>query len=156
MSKSEKTIEELEKHAAAIRAEVGAAQQSDVLRAAVEAGYLTALADGEMDATERETLVKAAEILSVGAVLEWEVETLLEEADGRIGKDGAQKRAEHVGAALAKLGQAEAGLLLAAVVARATKKVDKTEAEMLKAVGKGAGLSNDQVAGIVKRATALF
>jgi len=150
-----KSIEELEKFAETIRAELRVPRQSEVFRAAVEAGYLTALADGEVDALERQTLARAVEILSVGAVLDWEVEALIEEIQARVAKEGADKRAQSVGAELKKLGQAEPGLLLAAIVARATKKVDKSEAEVLKAVGKAAGLTNDQVAAIVKRSTAL-
>lgn len=154
-SSTNKSIEELEKFAETIRAELRVPRQSDVFRAAVEAGYLTALADGEVDATERETLARAVEILSVGAVLDWEVEALVEQIQARVAADGAQKRAQTVGTQLKELGQAEAGILLAAIVARATKKVDKSEAEVLKTVGKAAGLSNDQVASIVKRSTSL-
>ena len=155
MSTNNKSIEELEKHAETIRAQLRVPRQSDVFRAAVEAGYLTALADGEVDATERETLAKAVEILSVGAVLDWEVEALVEQIQTRVKKEGADKRAQSVGAELKALGQPEAGILLAAIVARATKKVDKSEAEVLKTVGKAAGLTNEQVASIVKRSTSL-
>jgi len=40
-------------------------------------------------------------------------------------------------------------------VARATNKVDKSEAEMLKNVGAAAGLTNDQVRAIVKKAATI-
>ena len=155
-SKASKTIEELEKHAAAIRSELNVPRQSDVFRAAVEAGFLTARADGHVDDTERETLVRAVDILSEGAVIEWEVESLVDACVANVDAEGADNRAEKVGAVLRDLGQAEAGILLAAIVARATKKIDKSEADVLKAVGKAAGLSNEQVATIVKRATALL
>ena len=156
MSKENATIDELEKHAEAIRAEIRLPkQQSDVFRAAVEAGYLTALADGEVDRAERSSLVRAVEILSVGAVIEWEVDQLVEDCIARVKTEGASKRAEAVGSDLKKLGQAEAGIFIAAIVARATKRIEKSEAEVLKTVGKAAGLSNDQVAAIVKRSTAL-
>jgi tellurite resistance protein len=153
---NEKTIEELEKFAETIRSELKVPRQSDLFRAAVEAGYLTAQADGEVDDTERATLVRAVEILSVGAVIEWEVETLVDACVSRIESEGASVRCEKVGTELKDLGQAEAGILIAAIVARATKKIEKSEAEVLKAVGRSAGLSNDQVATIVKRATALL
>jgi tellurite resistance protein len=143
------SLADLEKHAERLRTELHVPHQHDVFRAAVEAGYLVATADGTFDETERETLVKAIEILSVGAVIEWEVDTLLDECEVHSRKDGPAKRAQVVGAELKKLGSAEPGLLLAAAVARATKKVDKKEAETLKAVGVAAGLTGEQVSAIV-------
>jgi hypothetical protein len=44
------------------------------------------------------------------------------------------------------------GIFFAAVVARASKGIDKKEADALKAVGAAAGLASDKVAEIVKRA----
>jgi tellurite resistance protein len=148
-------IADLEKHAGEIRKDLQVPKQSDVFRCAVEAGYLAAAADGEVDATERETIVKAIEILSVGAVIEWETEALLDECEARAKKDGAEKRAKAIGADLKALGQAEAGLLFAALVARATQGIDKREAEVLKQVGTAAGVSADALRAIVKRATSL-
>ena len=145
----------LEEHADQIRDELKVPHQSAVFAHAVEAGYLTARADGEVDAAERDVLTKAIELLSKGAVIEWETEQLLDECQGRAEKDGAEARALKVGEALKELGQAEAGLLVAAFVARATNGVEKSEAEVLKAIGKAAGLTPDKVKTIVKRATDL-
>jgi tellurite resistance protein len=145
----------LEEHADQIRDDLKVPNQSAVFAHAVEAGYLAARADGEVDANEREVLTKAVELLSKGAVIEWETEQLLDECQGRADKDGAEARALKVGEALKELGQAEAGLLVAAFVARATNGVEKSEAEVLKAIGKAAGLSADKVKTIVKRATDL-
>jgi tellurite resistance protein len=147
------SIAELEAQAARIRAELKVPKQNEVFRAAVEAGYLTALADGKVDAKELETMVKAIDLLSDGAVIEWETETLLEECAARAEKEGAGKRATAVGEQLAALGQAETGLYFAALVARASKGIDKKEAEVLKTVGAAAGLGSDKVKEIVKRAT---
>ena len=145
----------LEEHADQIRDDLKVPHQSDVFAHAVEAGYLAARADGEVDANERSVLTKAVELLSKGAVIEWETEQLLDECQGRAEKEGADTRATKVGEALKELGQAEAGLLVAAFVARATNGVEKSEAEVLKAIGKAAGLSPDKVKTIVKRATDL-
>ena len=145
----------LEEHADQIRDDLKVPHQSAVFAHAVEAGYLTARADGEVDENERGVLTKAVELLSKGAVIEWETETLLDECQTRAEKDGAEERAIKVGEALKELGQAEAGLLIAAFVARATNGVEKSEAEVLKAIGKAAGLSADKVKTIVKRATDL-
>jgi tellurite resistance protein len=156
MSKQNATIAELEKHAQAIRDEVRVPKQGELFRHAVEAGYLTALADGVIEDSEIESLVRAVEILSVGGVIEWETNALVEDCKKRVEADGADKRAAAVGAAFKTLGGAEAGILVAAVVARSAKKIDKKEADVLKAIGKSAGLTNDQVAAIVKRATSLL
>jgi hypothetical protein len=94
-------------------------------------------------------------LLSVGAVIEWEAEALLDACAERAKVEGAAKRAEAVGAELKKLGQAEAGLLLAAIVARASKGVDKKETDVLKAVGTAAGVTADAIAAIVKKASAI-
>ena len=146
-------VSELEKHAALIRDELKVPKQSDVFRAAVEAGYLAALADGDVDDTELSTIVKAVEVLSIGAVIEWEADALLAECIERAKTEGAKKRADAVGAELKELGQAEAALLFAATVARATKGIDKKEAEVLKTIGAAAGVSTDKVRAIVKRAS---
>lgn len=145
----------LEEHADQIRDDLKVPNQSAVFAHAVEAGYLAARADGEVDAAERGILAKAVELLSRGAVIEWETETLLEECAARADKEGADVRAQKVGEALKELGQPEAGILVAAFVARATNGVEKSEAEVLKAIAKAAGLSADKVKGIVKRATGL-
>ena len=145
----------LEDYADQIRDDLKVPNQSSVFAHAVEAGYLAARADGEVDPAEREILAKAVELLSKGAVIEWETETLLDECATRAEKEGAEVRAQRVGEALKELGQAEAGLLVAAFVARATNGVEKSEAEVLKAIAKAAGLSADKVKSIVKRATGL-
>jgi tellurite resistance protein len=145
-------LADIEAHAGSIRKEVNVPKQNEVFRAAVEAGYLTALADGEVDDDERAAMVRAVEILSEGAVLEWETEELLDACAERATKDGAAARSTAVGKTLADLGQAEVGIFFAAVVARASKGIDKKEADALKAVGVAAGLTGDKVGEIVKRA----
>ena len=145
----------LEDHAAQIREELQVPNQSEVFKAAVEAGYLAARADGKVDDAERETIVAAVELLSQGAVIQWETESLLDECETLAEKSGADERASHVGEALKSLGQAEAGLFVAALVARATDGVEKSEADVLKTIGKAAGLSTDKVRNIVKRAVSL-
>jgi hypothetical protein len=145
-------MDTLEKHAQQIRQELDVPRQSEVFRAAVEAGFLAAMGDGAMDDAERATIVKAVEVLSRGAVIEWETDALLDECEGRAKAEGAAARAKAVGAALKDLGQAEAGLLFAAVIARVTKGVDKNEAEVLKQVGAAAGVGAEKIKGIVKRA----
>jgi tellurite resistance protein len=147
---SKKTLEEL---ADDIRAELKVPRQSDVFKAAVEAGYLAALADGTVDTKEREILAKAVDILSQGLVIEWETEQLLDDCEGHVKSEGADAHAEAVGKKLAELGQAEAGILVASFVARATNGVEKSEAEVLKKIGKAAGLDAKSVGAIVKRAS---
>lgn len=145
----------LEEHASQVRSELNVPRQSELFKTAVEAGYLAARADGNVDDTEREVIVQAVELLSEGLVLEWETEQLLDDCEAKAKDEGAEKRAETVGATLKELDQAEVGLLVAALVARATNGVEKSEAEVLKAIGKAAGLGADKVKNIVKRAIAM-
>jgi tellurite resistance protein len=153
MSKAKKLS--LEDHADKIREELKVPRQNELFKAAIEAGYLTARADGGVDDAEREVLVKAVEILSQGLVIEWESEALIDECKKWADEEGVEERAAKVGATLKELGQPEAGLFVAALVARATKGVEKSEAELLKTIGKSAGVGTDKVRDIVKRATSL-
>lgn len=146
-------VDNLEKHATSIRAELKVPQQSAVFEAAVELGYLTAFADGTVDGDEREAIVRAVEILSQGAVIEWEASDLVDQCAARAEADGLSKRAVAVGTKLKELGSAEAGVYFAALVARASNGIDKKEAEVLKEAGKAAGVTPDRVRDIVKKAS---
>ena len=154
MSKGSKKLS-LEDHADKIREELKVPRQGELFRAAIEAGYLTARADGGVDETELDVLTKAVELLSQGIVIEWETETLIDECKKLADAEGIEGRAAKVGEILKDLGQAEAGLFVAALVARATKGVEKSEAELLKAIGKSAGIDGKKVGEIVKRAAAI-
>lgn len=145
----------IEDHAEKIREQLKVPRQDEVFKAAVEAGYLTALADGGMDEAEREILVRAVEMLSRGLVIEWETEGLIEGIQKLVDAEGLEGRAAKVGEKLKELDQVEAGLFVAAIVARTTKGVEKSEAELLKAIGKAAGVSMDVVKDVVKRSTSL-
>lgn len=145
---------ELDVIAQRIAAELKGKDQSALFRAAVEAGHLAALADGKADPAERAALVKALEALSAGAVIEWEVESLIAESEEAIGAQGPVKRSEAVGQALKALGQVEAGLLIASLVAFAAGGIDKSEAGVLERIGVAAGLAKGDIAAIVKRARA--
>jgi tellurite resistance protein len=153
MAKPDSNLTDLEKHAEEIRAELRVPKQNEVFKAAVEAGYLTALADGDVDDAELAAIVKAVGLLSVGAVIEWEADTLVEECAARAKKETPKARAEAVGAELKALDQGEAGIYFAALVARAHKGIDKKEADVLKTIGNAAGVSTDKVRAIVKKAS---
>jgi tellurite resistance protein len=152
MSKHEKALAELEKHATEIRAELGATDQSRVFALAIEAGVLAAMSDGTVDPDERAALVRAVEILSAGAVIEWETEELVGGCIDRAKAEGTNKRAQAVGEALLALKQAEAAVFIAGAVAAATGGVDKAEAKAIQAVAKAAGLGADKTKTILKRA----
>jgi tellurite resistance protein len=145
------TLAELEKHAADIRKDLAVPKQNDLFAAATEAGYLAARADGTVEDDEKAAMVKAIGILSVGAVIEWEVEQLLEGCEERAEKEGADKRAEAVGKSLGDLGSAESGLLFAAFVAQASGGIDKKESSALHAIGKAAGIEKKKDTAILKR-----
>lgn len=145
---------ELDVIAQRIAAELKGKDQNALFRAAVEAGHLAALADGQADAAERTALVKALEVLSAGAVIEWEVDALVAESEAAITAEGPVKRSEAVGLALKALGQVEAGLLIASLVAFAAGGIDKREAGVLERIGVAAGLAKGDISAIVKRARA--
>jgi len=142
---------EFEKHAAEIKTDLAVPKQNEVFAAAAEAGWLAANADGSVDDEEREMLVRAIEVLSEGGVIEWEVESLLDESAARAKAEGDTKRADAVGAKLKELGQPEAGLLFAAFVAQASGGIDKKESAVLHAIGKSAGLAKTKVTALLKR-----
>lgn len=144
----------IEKHAEQVQKELSVNDQGKLFTAAIEAGYLAALADGAEDAGERAALVKAVETLSKGLVLEWETEDLLGQCWGRISTEGAEARAAAVGEILKASGKAEAGLFVAALVALATNGIDANEAAVLEKIGAAAGIAKQQVGAIVKRAKA--
>jgi tellurite resistance protein len=144
----------IEKHAEQVQKELSVPDQGKLFTAAVEAGYLAALADGAEDAGERAALVKAVEVLSKGIVLEWETEDLLGQCWQRISTEGAEARAAAVGATLKASGHAEAGLFVAALVALASNGIDANEAAVLEKIGSAAGIAKSQVGAIVKRAKA--
>ena len=97
----------LEQQAENVRQSLVGSHKDEVFKLAIEAGYLTALADGTEDANEREALVNAIGLLSHGLVIEWEIEGFLGEAYARIQAEGADARAASVGARLKELDGAE-------------------------------------------------
>jgi hypothetical protein len=143
---------DLEKHADAIRKDLAVPKQNEVFGVAVEAGYIAALADGEVSDDERETILEAVDVLSKGAVIAWEAETLLDECAERVAKEGAPKRSQAVGAKLKELGAPDAGLLFAAFVAHATDGVDAKETAALEAIGEAAGVSKARVGALIDKA----
>jgi tellurite resistance protein len=142
----------LEEQAGAVQKSLPAANQSLLFEAAVEAGYLTALADGSEDEGEREALVEAIEILSKGLVLEWEVEPLIDKVAARVQAEGSDARCASVGKSIKELDGVEAALLIGAVVAHATGGIDKKEAGVLEKIATAAGFERKQIAAIVKKA----
>lgn len=139
---------ELDKIASAIREHLSVPRQTEVFRVAVEAGYLAATTDGTLDDTERKAIISAVEILSKGAVIEWEVEGLVEECAKATGKP--DERSKALGAQLKDLGQPEAGLLFGAYVAQSTHGIDKKEEKILKAIAKAAGVTDKRTKEILK------
>jgi tellurite resistance protein len=145
-------ISYVEQQAKEVRAKLSGTNQSALFEAAVEVGYLTALASGGEDEVEREALIKSIEILSEGLVIEWEVEPLVEAVSERIEKEGSDARCAAVGTKIKEIGQVEAALLIGAVVAHASAGIDKQEASVLEKIGTAAGLARPQIAAVVKKA----
>ena len=148
-SKKKPTKEQLVEYAETVRNELTAMKQNEVYKIAVEIGYLAANADGTIEDSEKEALVAAVEVLSQGAVIEWEADALFEEAQSS-GDDGLV-RAEALGARLKELDQANAGVLVGAFVAQSASGIDRAEAKVLRAVGKGAGINERKVRELLKQ-----
>lgn len=145
------TMDVIAKHAEAIRKELNVPDQERLFRVATEAGYLTALADDKVDDDERTAMIQAIEALSKGSVIEWELESFLDDCAARAKADGKKARLANVGESLSKLGQPESALLFAAFVAHASGGIDKKEATIVHALGKAAGVAKDKVTAILSR-----
>lgn len=145
------TIDALTQHADEIRKELNVPDQERLFRVATEASYLTALADDKVDDDERASMVRAVEALSKGSVIEWELDSFLDDCAAKAKADGKKARLMHVGENLSKLGHPEAALLIAAFVAQASGGIDKKEATIVHALGKAAGVAKDKVTGILTR-----
>lgn len=145
------TMDAIAKHADEIRKDLNVPEQERLFRIATEAGYLTALADETVDDAERAGMVKAIEALSKGSVIEWELESFLDDCAAKAKEHGKKARLATVGSALSTLGHPEAALLFAAFVAQASAGIDKKEATIVHALGKAAGVSKDKVTAILTR-----
>jgi tellurite resistance protein len=144
----------LEAQASVVRAALPAHRADEVFMLAAEAGYLTAIADGNDDEDEKKALAESLETLSKGVVIQWETDTFIEQSAERIGAEGHDARCTAIGKRLKELGSAEAAILIGAIVAYASNGIEKSEAVMLEKIGKAAGLERNQVAAIVKKARA--
>ena len=151
MGSDKATLAALTQHAEALGKRLAAAEQNELLAAAVEAGCLAAFGDLEVDEGERRAILSAAEVLSSGAVVEWEADSLVDDCVKRIAKEGIEARVTAVAKTLKRLGQPEAGLLFAVFVAQASEGIDHLEHGVLEAVAEEAGLSAGALAGIIGR-----
>lgn len=118
----------------------------------LEAASLVAIADGEADATEREVLDAVARALCGRELDEAGRARLVDAAHRAAEGDGIRLRCEKLGARLARLGRAELGLVVAVLVAEATRGIDAGELEALHHIARGAGLAEAAI-GDALRAT---
>lgn len=144
--------QELAKYGETIEKALPVDDRDKLFETAVEAGFLVALADTDADSAERKAIDDALFAISKGVVIDWEVDALINRACEHIGTEGHAARAEAVGETLQALGQPEAGLFIAALVALASRGLDQREVDMLKKIGAAAGLDADTIAATVKRA----
>jgi tellurite resistance protein len=141
------TKEKLAELASTLRKDLPFRAQDQVFELAVEVGYLAASADGDIDRAERQSIVDAIEILSKGLVIELEVDRIVDDASAHKDK---KARADEIGSSLKKLGQAEAALTVGAFVAQATAGIDNRERDLLRGVGKAAGIADSRIRAILK------
>lgn len=148
-------IDTLRRHAEAIRRELRPAERRDLLIVAVEAGYLAGAADGEVDSAERAAIAQAVELLSEGEIIEWDLESLLDDCVRRSRAEGLDGRARRVGESLRAQGRPELGLFFAALVAFATGGLNSDERRLLEDIASAAGVDAEGLVPILERVASL-
>ena len=113
--------------------------------AAFEAMFIMLSADGNISQAEKDVLRGAIRELTAGAVRTADIDRMSGECQGRLGKDGAEKRLESVAAALKKdASAAEAAFVLAAAMAFADQEIADEENETLNSFADLLGIDVDR------------
>lgn len=119
-----------------------------LFNAIVEAGYLVAAADGQVDDTELATLKNAVQIISDGDISADEIDTLVEDLIDLRRSEGETARCKAVGQSLADSKAAEEGLYLAAAIAYVSAGLDERELAVMEHIASAARLSTASLAAI--------
>lgn len=132
-------------------AKLGERERRAMVATLLEAASLVAVADEDADADEREVMGELARALCKQD-LDAETQARLVRGAER-GKDseGIASRCEKLGQRLARLGVAELGLTVAAIVAEISHGIDPPELAAMQRIAKGAGLPDAALSSIVER-----
>ena len=121
-------------------AKLAGRERRAIVAVLLEAACAVAVADDHADAEERAVLDEVARMMGGVELDDRARARLVESAERAAHKSGILVRCEQVGARLKKLGHAELGLAIAAVVAEASHGVDPPELAALQRLAAGAGV----------------
>jgi len=122
-----------------------------LFEAIVEAAYLVATADGELDATERDAFERVVAQACDGAVSEEQIGALLSDLADQLAEDGLQKRIDMVGRTIAKEEHQREVLRIAGFLAAISGGVSEVERRVLVAIAEAFGLEHDIVEAELRR-----
>lgn len=121
------------------------------LTATVDLATLIACADGDIDPDERAALYTTINTLMGDELNEQVLGRLVRSSLDHIGKAGAVTRAHEVGTTLKERGLAEDVVTFGIAIALASRGIDPAERRALDRVAESAGISAEQVDGIIAR-----
>jgi tellurite resistance protein len=124
----------------------GGGDPAMLFNAIVEAGYLVAAADGDVDDRELDTLKSAVATLTEGEMPQSDIETLLEDFIDLRKSEGEESRCKAVGAILREANCSEEGVYLAAAIAYVSAGLSETELAVMEKIARAAHVSGAQLA----------
>jgi hypothetical protein len=122
-------------------------------RAVLEAACLVSAADGDVDAGEKDAVLRLAKLLDAKEEASW-VEMRLEELAKTASGEAISAEADQIGARLKETGAARQGLIAAAVVGLISQGMSLGELSMLRRLGAAAGIDEEAIGPIVDEADA--
>lgn len=124
-----------------------ASVDGDAKRAVLEAACLLAVADGSVDAGERNALARLAQLIAADVDASWIDARLSELAERPLASE-----ADRAGAALAKLDAGRAGIVASAVIGLVSQGLSLGELAVLRRLALAAGVPDDAIGSIVDAA----
>ncbi len=131
---------DIEKHAEGIKKDLAVPKQNEVFKAAAEAGYLVLCAGRNCRRRRARDARSRSKILSAGAVIEWEVEDLLESAE-KMRRPMAKRNARDAVARIERARTTRSWCFVCGVRRAPSGGIDKKELAILHAIGKAAGVA---------------
>lgn len=116
-----------------------------LFEAIVEASYLVAAADGNVDAEERKTFERVVYAACGGTVAANQVASLVGDFEGLLEEDGLDARVAQVAKQVSKKDHAREVLRIAALIAQASDGVADSERSVLEKIAKATGLEAKDV-----------
>lgn len=117
----------------------------------LEAACVTAIADNTVDDAERDTIHAVIKAMGVHSLDDDAVDAIIASSIDRTRHDGIERRCDELGARLAELDLAEAGLSVAALVAQVSHGIDPSELAILQRLARAASVSDETLALLIDR-----